>query len=240
MTSRTPLALGLIGLLALVLPTAPASAGELAAELQGGYFGLAATKSADAIFGSSGGFTWGGAVRYTFHKGFFATAGVRTFSKSGERAFVADPTDPVARLGFPLSARITPVYLTVGYRFRDGKLVVPYAGLGGSLTSYSEQSSVAGVTYDVSSTKAGFHAVGGVEVGRGRFRFGAEAGWSTVPNAIGVGGVSNIYNEDDIGGWTVLGKLVIALGGKKAPGEGEEPVEAAEPADEDGPPEPEA
>ena len=94
---------------------------------------------------------------------------------------------------------------------------MPYAGLGGSITSYSEESSVAGISYDESRSKAGFNLVGGVEVGRGMLRFGAEAGWSTVPNAIGIGGVSSIYNEDDIGGWSVVGKVVVAFGGKKPP-----------------------
>ena len=145
------------------------------------------------------------------------SAGARTFSKEGERVFLAGPTDTVARLGFPLSIRITPMFVTAGYRFREGKMVVPYAGIGGSLTSFTEESSVAGRSYDESRTQGGFHVVGGAEVGRGRFRFGAEVGWSTVPDAVGVGGVSAVYNENNLGGWSVMGKLVIAFGGKKAP-----------------------
>jgi hypothetical protein len=222
MLTRTLLRLALVGLLAVALPAGAASGGEIAAELTGGYFGLAATKSADAVFGSSGGFTWGAAGRYSFSKGFFVNAGVRTFSKDGERVFVAGPTDPVAGLGFPLSVRVTPFFVTAGYRFREGKMVVPYGGIGGNLTAFSEHSSVTGVAYDESRTKAGFHVVGGAEVGRGRFRFGAEAGWSTVPDAIGFGGVSQVYGESDIGGWSVLGKLVIAFGGRKSPEETED------------------
>lgn len=216
---KTSTAWPLAGLvLALVLPGGTATAGELAAEVTGGYLGLTASRSAEAVFESSGGFSWGGAARYTITKGIFVSAGVRTFSKEGERVFVARPNGEVARLGFPLSVRITPVFLTAGYRFRDGKTVVPYAGLGASITSFSEESSVAGRPYDVSRTKAGFHLVGGAEVGRGRFRFGAEVGWSTVPNAVGFGGVSAVYKEDDLGGWSVVGKVVVSLwGGKKAP-----------------------
>jgi hypothetical protein len=217
MIRRAHLRLALAGLLALALPAAPASAGEFAAELLGGYFALSASQSADAVFGSAGGFTWGGAGRYSFKKGIFVTAGVRTFSKEGERVFVAGPTDPVAGLGFPLRVRITPVSLTAGYRFRESKTVVPYGGIGASLTSFSEESSVAGRPYDESRSKAGFHVVGGTEVGRGRFRFGAEVGWSTVPDVVGVGGVSAVYGENNLGGWSVLGKVVIAFGGKKAP-----------------------
>jgi hypothetical protein len=121
----------------------------------------------------------------------------------------------VAGLGFPLSIRITPVYVTAGYRFRDGKMLVPYAGLGGSLTSFTEESSVAGRPFNVSRSETGFHVVGGAEVGKGLVRFGAEVGWTTVPDAVGFGGVSAVYNESDLGGWSVLGKVVIAFGGKK-------------------------
>jgi hypothetical protein len=211
-------------LVAFVLAAGTASAGELAAELVGGYFGMSASRSAEAIFQSTGGFTWGGAARFSFKKGLFVAAGVRTFSGEGERVFVARPGGEVARLGFPLSMRITPVSLTAGYRFRDGSKVVPYGGVGGSLTSYREESSVEGATYEESRSAAGFHVVGGVEIGRGRFRFGAETGWSTVPDAIGLGGVSEVYDEDNIGGWSVTGKVVIALWGSA---KGPEPLDDA-------------
>ena len=233
MPAPMSLRLVLAPLIALVLATGPASAGEFAAELGAGYFGMSASKSADALFESSGGFTWGGAARYSFKGGIFVSAGARTFSKEGERVFVAGPTDTVARLGFPLSIRITPMFVTAGYRFREGKMVVPYAGIGGSLTSFREESSVAGRSYDESRTQGGFHVVGGAEVGRGRFRFGAEVGWSTVPDAVGVGGVSEIYGESDIGGWSVVGKVVIAFGGKKAPEDAEDAALEIQPPEGD-------
>lgn len=205
--------------LGVFLSAASGSAGELAAEGQVGYFSMAATQSAEALFDSSGGLTWGGAARYSLDKGIYFTAGVRTFSKEGERVFVAGPTDPVAPLGHPLSIRITPWFATVGYRFRQGKLIVPYGGVGGSITSYHEESTVAGIVYDDSRSKAGFHVMAGAEIGKGRLRFGAEAGWSMVSDALGVGGVSEVYGEDDLGGWTVLGKVVFAFGGRKVPEE---------------------
>jgi len=132
-------------------------------------------------------------------RGAFVSAGVRTFSKEGERVFVTGVSGEVQKLGFPLSVRITPVFLTVGYRFRDGRLIVPYVGAGASRTSYQEESEVAGETFDDERSKTGFLGVAGVEVGRGHLRFGAEVGWSTVADAIGVGGVSKVYGEDDLG-----------------------------------------
>jgi hypothetical protein len=51
--------------------------------------------------------------------------------------------------------------------------------------------------------------MGGVEWGRGPFRFGAEIMYTTVPDTIGVGGVSKIYNEKDVGGFSFVGKIVV-------------------------------
>ena len=195
----------------LALAAGPAAAGELAIEVHAGYFEMAAENSASALFDSRGGGTFGGAVRYTFWRGAFVSAGARTFSREGERVFVAAPNAAVQKLGFPLKVSLTPVFLTVGYRFRDGKLIVPYAGIGGSLTSYREESDVAGEPFDDDRSKAGFLGLAGVEVGRGTFRVGAEAGYSTVPDAVGVAGVSKVYGENDLGGWHAVGKLIVAF-----------------------------
>jgi opacity protein-like surface antigen len=204
-----------IGVLAagLVLSAAaPSRAGELAVEGHVGYFSMAATRSAEAVFGSAGGFTFGGAVRYDVWRGAFVSAGVRTFSKEGERVFLAGPGAPVQKLGFPLSLRLTPIQLLAGYRFRRGQLVAPYAGVGVAVTSYSETSQVAGESFDLDGTETGLLGVAGVELGRGRLRGGLELGYSAVSGVLGLGGVSQVYGEDDLGGLHVTGKLVLAFG----------------------------
>jgi hypothetical protein len=190
---------------------APAAGGELALEAHAGYFEMAAGNSASAVFGSGGGATLGGAARYTFWRGAFVTAGARTFSKDGERVFVATPNSPVQQLGFPLRLRLTPTFLAVGYRLRDGKLIVPYAAVGGALTFHKEESEVAGESFDEDGSAGGFLGFAGVEVGRGTFRVGAEAGYTTVPDAVGLGGVTAVYGETDLGGWHVVGKVVVAF-----------------------------
>ena len=40
-------------------------------------------------------------------------------------------------------------------------------------------------------------------------RFAVEGQWSTVPDAIGVGGVSKVYGESNVGGFTILGKVIL-------------------------------
>lgn len=208
-------ALALASLLALT-SAVQATAGELAVEAHAGWFDMAASDSAQAVFGSSGGFSFGGAVRYDVWRGAFVSAGVRTFSKEGERVFLAGPGSPVQKLGFPLTLRLTPIQLTAGYRFRRGQLVVPYAGVGVSITSYSETSEVAGESFDLDGTETGFLGVAGVEMGRGRLRGGLELGYSAVSGVLGLGGVSQVYGEDDLGGLHVVGKLVVAFGTRPA------------------------
>jgi len=197
----------------LALLPLSASAGNFGVEAQGGYFAMSATKSAKAVFdGSSGGGTFGGALRYVIRKGFYIAVGARTFSKSGERVFVATSTGPVARLGFPLEVRITPIFGTVGYRFFEGRALVPYLGAGGGVTKFRETSEVTGDIREESRGSGSFHVLLGVEYGKGMFRVGAEGLYSSVPDSLGVGGVSKVYNEKDLGGFSVLGKLVVSFG----------------------------
>ena len=49
----------------------------------------------------------------------------------------------------------------------------------------------------------------GADYGRGAVRFGLEANYSFVPNTIGLGGVSAVYGEKDVGGFAILGRLVF-------------------------------
>src|SRR5262245_12397270 len=113
-------------------PTKPKVPGDgLAFEVLGGYFDMTnASRSATAVFGSSGGFTIGGGVRYGFSAHLYAEASGRGFSKSGERVFVEDAGRPVFRLGHPLDVSLTTIQATGGWRFRPGHSLVPYGGLG--------------------------------------------------------------------------------------------------------------
>ena len=158
-------------------------------ELLGGYFDLTgAQRSAEAVFGSSGSATFGGAFRYVHRRGFYGTAGVRTWSKDGERVFAASLTGPVQHLGFPLSVRLTPITGTVGYRFRRDRSFVPYVGVGGGVTLYREESEVAGEALSESRSAGTFVGEAGVEYGKGRFRYAVEGRYSIASEAIGLGG----------------------------------------------------
>ena len=196
----------------IVASAATASAGEVAINLEGGWAELSnAKKSAEAVFdGASGGPTFGAGVRWSVTPSIYVGVSGRYFSKDGERAFVAGPDQPPFGLGHPLSIRMIPVHAHVGWRFRPDTSLVPYVGLGVGATSYREESTVGDIPEPtISETKFSGLVSAGVEYGRGPVRFGVDLSFSTVPDSLGVGGVSQVYGEDDLGGFTALGRIVF-------------------------------
>ena len=186
-----------------------AGAGEVSLTLDGGWHDLAnSSNSAKAVFdGTSGGPTFGAAAQYGLGESFFIRAGGRFFQRDGERVFVAAPGSPVFRLGHPLTVRIIPAYGLIGFRFLQGGSLRPYVGVGGGVTSYKEESDVAGEIFSSTATKASGQAVAGLDYGRGAIRFGGEVMYAVVPNTIGFAGVSQVYGEDDIGGLTAVVRI---------------------------------
>src|SRR5688500_12418906 len=185
---------------AMLLSSPSARAGELFVTLDGGWHDLTnAANSAKAVFdGVSGGPTGGAALQYGLGESFFIRAGARYFQRNGERVFVASPGAEVFGLGHPLRVRIIPAYGLVGFRFLQGGSFRPYVGVGGGITSYDEESDVAGEIFSSTATKPSGQAVLGLDYGRGTVRFGGEVMYSLVPDTIGFDGVSRIYGEDDI------------------------------------------
>jgi len=198
--------------LALCLGAAAgASASDVSLALDGGFFSMTnAKKSAEAVFGGSGGGFMGGAeVTLGLNRSFFVGAGARFFQKTGERVFVENATSEPFRLGHPLKIRTIPVYGLLGFRISPDKTLVPYVSAGAGITSYKEESTVAGLTETSSQSKFSGMVAIGADYGRGNVRFGLEASYSFVPNTIGLGGVSAVYGESDVGGFAILGRLVF-------------------------------
>jgi Outer membrane protein beta-barrel domain len=210
---RARISFCLAALLALSLSAArPAAAQGFFVAAQGGYFGMAASRTGQAVFGSSGGGTFGGELGYVFSKPFFVAVGARYFKKDGERVFVADATAPVFKLGHPLSMRLVPAYLNLGYRFEGRRIFTPYVGAGAGIVSYKEESTVAGITESDSRSHAAFDVLAGVELGRSALRFGVEASYTSASGVIGMAGVSQVYAEKNAGGFAVTGRIVFTTG----------------------------
>lgn len=179
---------------------------DLAFELRGGYFDMTnAPRSAEALFATRGGPLVGAAVRVDLSEGLFTRLGVSYFRQTGERVF-ADGDD-VFRLGHPLEVRLVPAYLDIARRFFPESTFRPYVGFGVGAVLLQEESDVAGATLSDERRKLSTRALLGATWGRGPLALGAELSYSRAPDAIGIGGVSKIYGENDLGGISAAATL---------------------------------
>jgi opacity protein-like surface antigen len=187
----------------------PSRSVEIGGYAMFGRINFTAADSFDAIFGESSGPIFGGGVRIS-EGGAFLDVGAWQYSADGERAFVAG--NAVFPLGIPIEVTVTPIEISGGWRFRIRKMpkLTPYAAGGWTLMRYQETSEFSSEDEDVEETFNGFHLFGGVEYKITRwFGVAGEASWTTVANALGDAGVSEAFNETDLGGTTLRFKITI-------------------------------
>jgi opacity protein-like surface antigen len=205
------------------LQSAPTMAGrgrllEVAAFAEFGSLSFAASRSFDAVLGSSSGRVLGGGGEMTFVRGrlrgVFVRVDASRFRETGERVFVSQ--GQVFELGIPLTVTVTPIELTGGYRFtfrsRGGEPfpLVPYAGLGIGTVQYQEESSFAEAGDDVDERFTSYHVLGGVDVPIWRWlAVGVEGHYRWVPDGLGASGVSREFNETNLGGATIRAKVGV-------------------------------
>jgi hypothetical protein len=206
-------------LAAVLVAPAVSSAQTIGIDAEVGYRTFASTQSAEAVFESSSGLTWGGSASFTHRRGPFVRVGYRRFSKEGERVFIADASSPVFKLGFPLKMDLSSLDVVLGWRIALGKKspFAVYAGAGMEYASYSEESTIAGLVESVDASEIGPQVLGGLEYRRGGLAIGAEVAYASVNGVLGLGGVSEIYGEEGVGGVRVVGRVGyrFALGGPK-------------------------
>ena len=165
-----------------------------------------AQESFDAVLGGSSGRLLGGGAQVTWRRLFLEVAASR-FRSSGER--VLSSGGRIYRLGVPTEVTIAPLEATAGYRLRFRRFV-PYAGVGAGSQHYKETSPFSDDAEKVSERHTSYHVLGGVElpVWR-RVRAAVEARYRTVPDAIGLAGLSKDLGEQDLGGTSVRLKLIV-------------------------------
>lgn len=191
-----------------ILLTAPARAGEIALVFDAGLRTMSNSPDTEkAIFGQDHGIGYGLGATYDHGSRWRFGLEGRRIKRDGERAFAADRTSEAFRLGHPLTLTMTEGLASAAFRF--GKLgpVSPYFGLGAGVVSWNEESNIAGVIEKASGNFAIFEARLGVETRRGPLRLGLEGGITFARNAIGGGGISKVYEETDLGGLFVVGKI---------------------------------
>jgi opacity protein-like surface antigen len=164
---------------------------------------LDARDSFGAVVGRStkSGIGGGGTVTGLW-RGVFIDVAVSQQRLEGERVFVDGGT--VYQLGIPLTVSLRPIDLAAGWRFTLGRgRVSPYAGAGISVISYEETSAFAQAADDVSEQKTGTLVLGGLDVAVWRWiHVGGDLRYRAVTGVLGLGGVSQLFDEDQLGGFS--------------------------------------
>ena len=171
---------------------------------------FAATESFETILGSASGVVFGGGVEVLLPKDLFVNVRASRFRESGERVFVFQGER--FGLGIPTTVTVMPIEVTGGYRVNRGWRLVPYVGGGIGQHRYEETSDFATDAENVKESFTGYHLLGGAEFRVSRMIGAAgEVQWATVPDALGQdpNGVSNAFDETDLGGVTFRVKVVI-------------------------------
>jgi len=175
---------------------------------------FAAGDTFDATLGSPTGVFFGGGVEVVLPQRWFISARLSHFQKSGERVFVDDDGE-VFPLGIDMKVAITPIEVSVGYRFEprgQKRNLIPYLGGGLGWYRYTETSDFAVTGEDVSDTFQGYHVLGGVEYRVGRiFGIAGEAQWTTIPNAFEdvASSAADAFGESNLGGLGFAVRFVI-------------------------------
>jgi opacity protein-like surface antigen len=172
---------------------------------------VAAKQTFDATFGQSFEPFFGGGLELVLSKmsGFYVDGAFSRFKKTGQRAFRANGQN--FPLGIPLTATLTPLEVSVGYRFRMSPRVFPYVGVGVGSYGYKESSAFSDAGENVDTRHSGYLAVGGAELRVHRWvGIAGDVQYTHVPGILGNGGISKDAGENDLGGIAV--RLRVTLG----------------------------
>ena len=169
---------------------------------------FAAIDTFNATFGRTYDPFFGGGVQVLVHDRIFIEIGVSRFRQTGQRAQLIGGKS--FKLGIPLTATITPLEVSGGYRFHVWPRVRPYISAGVGSYAYQETSAFADPGEDVNVRHAGFVLNGGVELRLHRWvALGADVQYSHVAGILGQGGVSQQAGETDLGGVAARVKLIV-------------------------------
>ena len=176
---------------------------------------MAASQSFDTVVGTSTLFGFGGGVDITgLSDGLFVRAALSLMSKSGTRSDGSQFANGIA-----VNVRMVPIDLAAGWRFNHivaGNSITPYVGGGALLLHYSEVTPSGSTGDNVSQFSVGYEGFGGVDVRVSPvLTIAPEVSYRAVPNAIGKGGVSQDFNETNLGGLAFRITIGARFGGSR-------------------------
>jgi hypothetical protein len=170
---------------------------------------MTASESFKAVTGSNSRVQYGGGVQaVNLWKGLYAEAGVGYSSLAGSRVFVHQGA--VYDLGVPVTITLMPIDAGGGWRVPMSRALHAYLGGGVTFMNYKEESDFANAEDDVSELYTGFYVSGGLEVRLAKWlHVRAEGRFTSIPDALGSGGVSAEFNETNLGGAAVAVRFVL-------------------------------
>ena len=169
-----------------------------------------ANDSFDAVTGSAWGIMYGGGVQVGFSSGLFFQGSYERYEETGQRVLVAD--NQIFELGIDNVVTVTPIQAVVGYRQPASEKTVGYLGVGAGWYRFQEEAAFADAGDNVDETKPGLVVLGGIEFAvTPWFWVGGEGQWAYVPKILGKDGISEAFEEDDLGGFTIRLKLSVGL-----------------------------
>lgn len=172
---------------------------------------FAAERSFEAVAGTSS--VEGPSFGVTFTRlwrGAFVDALAARRTLAGERVFVHGGA--VFRLGIPATIEWRPFDLAAGWRVAVGRWR-PYAGAGLTNIVYKETAAFAQAGDDVTASRAGTVILAGVDVVVWRgLAAGAEVRHRAVRGVFGTAGVSEVFNEDRLGGTSAAVRVSWSFG----------------------------
>jgi opacity protein-like surface antigen len=175
-----------------------------------GRFNFRAQDSVDAVLSSSSGTIYTAGAQMVFLNGVYVEFTAGKLEEEGHRVIVRPSGELVPQPQQPLEVTLRPIEVTGGWRYQRSDRFVPYGGAGYSRYLYQALSPFAGPGENVDTSYNGFHLVGGAEYLPLRWlAIGGEIAWSSVPDARPIGGVSETFDESNLGGTTMRVKISI-------------------------------
>jgi opacity protein-like surface antigen len=203
-----------VSVFAQTLPAPPAAPDQPAFSVrvfgEAGIDRLAASRSFNAIFDRDSGPVYGGGAELVLRQGWFVRVNLWRFKEEGQRAVRFQ--NQTFRLDIPLTVTITPFEVNGGYRIPFGRTrtLIAYFGGGVSSHSYKETSSFAVGEENVDDRFTGYQLLGGIEYRLHRaIGVAGEIEYATVPDAIGAGGLSEEFDEHNLGGLIVRARILF-------------------------------
>jgi opacity protein-like surface antigen len=192
-------------------PAAQARDIEIGGYAMTGVMNFTAADSFDVILGRPTEPIFGGGGRIGLpYGGLFADVGAWRLREEGQRVFVFGGRE--FPLNIPVEITITAFELSGGwqFRFRRAPRVRPYVAAGYSSYGFRETSGFGEPAETVDDRFSGYHLSGGAEFRiLGWLGVAGEFNWTTIPDAIGQGGVSAEFNETDLGGTSLRFKVTF-------------------------------